>query len=130
MFSIENSAKSEVGETLLRNSEIQVFHGAGIAAVSFLVRCVLNSDATVIVALPWSLYSDGISVLYIGHIFIFFSKKSYNLHFLWFSFQTVELEMGEALNKELITSDCSWGWIVGPIVFRYSTMTDLASRKF
>jgi hypothetical protein len=48
------------------------------------VCTVLNSDATVIVALPWSLYSDGIPVLYIGHIFIFFSKKSYNLHFLWF----------------------------------------------
>jgi len=95
--------------------------------VSIWVRCVLNSDATVIVALPWSLYSDGIPVLYIGHIFIFFSKKSYNLHFLWFSFKTVELEMGETLNKELRTSDCSWGWTVGSIVFRYSTMTDLTS---
>lgn len=69
-------AKSEVGETLLRNSELRFSMG-----------------------LESPLCPSG----------------------------SVELEMGETLNKELRTSDCSWGWTVGSIVFRYSTMTDLTS---
>ena len=126
----------QVGETLLRNSGfpwgwnrrcvhlgqvcIKLWHHC---SPKFWSRYLLFS---VIIVLRWSLYADGISVLvFIMCVFSFsLVKKSYNSHFLWFSFETVELWRWAKLwirNSEL--QIVLWGWIAGSIVFRYSTMT-------